>query len=600
MKVDQRVNIPFLTGIFLVSLFFFTLLESTLFFLIGIPIGKLHLVGAILCSGIVCYFASGCSLKKSMWVVLLGTGILVFAVFLSCYVYDGSYDGNTYHKAITGTLKWGWNPLRETFYDFAADYPFLVPAISTWYDAYPKMTEIWAACVYILTENIEAGKCFNLLITVAAFFISYEILSQTGRYSVLQSRLCVCLCVINPVVLTQMTTYYVDGFLWQVFLICLVALLYLTFFEDGIYRKHCLYLVFVSVGIGLNIKFSALIYFGLLCGSFFCYWVYNRLREEGWIQGKKQIGKQFCFLAGSAVFGTGICGMTSYGINILRHKNPVYTMIGEGSTELITAQLPAYCKDMSNVTRFVSSLFSELNNDVRLDYIQWKVPFSCCAGEITEAMGNDTRVAGWGIFFSGIFLISVIVICWYLIRKKQERKSPELIRFMLLFFGVYAVSICVVPGLSWARYNGPLFYIPVIALLFLFDLYNQRDLIGGKQSDKNYFVLSVIWTAGILIYMLFLNLVPGVRRIVFDFCQYDKIQGELLVFQDLTEQSDQEIVIGHVYDYFEGRVFTLYDMGITNFRYDEIDKERQVEILFGDIGLCYQVPIGSDADLTSD
>lgn len=582
IKVEGPKSILFLVGIFIISTFFYALLCSTLFFLLGIPIGVYSLPLTILCSGFTCFLSANRSKKQCAAAICYGIIIFVIAAWLSCHVYDQSWDGNCYHKAITGTLKWGWNPLQETFFNFAENYPFLAPISDTWYDAYPKATEIWAAGLYAIVNNIEVGKCFNLLSMIAAFCIACEILRQTRLYSRSQEILCALLCVANPVVFGQMIMYYVDGFLWQMFLICMAALLYLTFFEEGIYKKDCLYLVFISVCIGLNTKFSALFYFGLLCGSFFCFWTVRKIKGEGWSRGKKWIWIRFLFFAETVVFSVGIAGMTSYGINILRHKNPVYTMIGEGSTEMITVQLPVFCKDMSNISRFLTSLFSITCNDRSMDTFKWKIPFTYSASEISEAQGYDTRVAGWGILFSGIFLISVSVICYYLLWLKRKGLRGDVAALTVLLLGVWGIAICVVPGLSWARYNGALFYIPVAALLFLFASSNRKQISAPFP----------IFVAGVLSTTLFLNMVPSLERIKLDFDEYSVVRTQLLQFKTLTEISEEEIIVGYTgtnEGRFEGRFFTLYDMGITNFRYGEIDKENQTGTLFTyGQKLCYE------------
>lgn len=570
----------FLIGTFILNLLFFALTNTTLLFAIGIPVNRLNLLSAVVCAGFACFFLSGRSLKRTAMIVLMGVLVLGISVLLSARVYDCSWDGNRYHKSITGLLNYGWNPLRVTFYDFAKQFPFLAEVEETWYDAYPKGTEIWAACLYVITNDIETGKSFNILAIAALFCICYALLTQTRRLTRVQMLLCTFFCVVNPVALAQVATYYVDGFVWQIFLACMASLLYLTFFEGGKYQNSCMYLIFISITLGLNVKFSALLYFGLLCLCFFGFWSVQKYQREGWQKSKEWIKKRFCFFAVSAVFGTAFAGATSYGINLVRYANPVYTMLGEGSTEMITSQLPVAYRNKSHLARFIASLLSRTSNNKALDHIEWKIPFTYSSSEFSAAQTHDARVAGWGLLFGGIFLLSIIVL-WVagirLMGKAEERQRRAAILGELLLT-VFALSIILVPGLCWARYNGVLFYIPVAALIYLFAFINQNRQTAALPA----------FTAGVLSMTLTLNIVPNLERIRSDYKEFPQIRNQLMELKEASDSRKEPIKIGYSSQYrFEGRFFTLYDMGITNFVYTEVDPQNCEGALFNRNGLCY-------------
>ncbi len=570
----------FLLGVFVLSLFFFNLTITTLLFAVGVPISSINLPIAVLSSTAVCFFLSRRSIKRTIEIFSCAMLLLAITALLSGLVFDWSWDGNQYHKSITGALKWGWNPLHETFYDFARDIPFLSHITQTWYDAYPKLTEIWAASLYAITNNIETGKCFNLLGLAALFCICYAVLIETGAFRKSQIAICSFLCVANPITLSQITTYYVDGYLWQIFLACMAALLYLTFLENGRYKIGCFYIVFISINLGLNIKFSALLYFAVLCICFFGYWVIEKYRCEGWRDSKAWITKRFLLFVLAVIFGTSITGATSYGINLLRHGNPVYTMIGEGSTEIITSQLPDVYKGMSHLHRFIASLLSKTNNNLSIGQVEWKIPFTFSAAEIGASMDCDVRVAGWGYLFSGIFLLSIVVIG--IAKTKLSRRhgvlAARIVRVGTVLMGALALCVCFVPGLCWARYSGMLFYIPIAGLLCLFAHVNRRNKDVALPS----------FVAGALSFALLLNIVPNLVGIKSDYSEYMPIRNQLMEFKALTENANEPVAVGYAADKFEGRFFTLYDMGITNFEYRELRAEDSDGTLFNhDRMLCY-------------
>lgn len=574
-------------SVFLISMMFFVLLITSIMFLFGLKISYWIFLLAILCSfgAIYCFIKS---IKQATIITITGLFVIFACVALSGHFYDWTWDGNTYHKGMVAMLKDGWNPLTETFYTYSQNnFPFMSKATYTWYDAYPKGCEIWGGVLYNLTNNIENGKSFNVMMLFALFWICYVFLDETKLLHRWQSVCCSIFLVINPSVLAQLFTYYTDGILYQMLLLCFVSLLYLTFYNRGKYVNLCWFLVFVSINIGFNIKFSAIIFFAILCLSFAGYWLVLKIKNDGFNKKTFLYFKNaFLIMTGSVLLGTLITGSTSYVINTIRYANPLYTMIGADSTEMITSQLPIVFSDMSNIERFVASLFSFTSNSKKLEALQWKMPLFFSNGEFGPAQGNDTRTAGWGMFFSGILLISLVVLAIYLLKK--ENKFIKAKPITVILFVIYALAICSVPGLSWARYNLVLFWIVIAALIYIFINYNQ-------QKNENSVML---FCSGILVALLFINMVPCFSLNYYRFKEYDNIQAQLARFKIITEYNDVTVSVGN-YDMY-GRIFNLYDNGINTFLVDDIDITNCNGQLFNAQPVYYDINNGimSTDDLT--
>lgn len=556
---NNSISRSMLSGIFLIGLLFSVLAVTTVLFLFGISISCWNLLFAVICSAAMCFFISNKSLKKTIFATICGILIVALAITMCHHIFDQSYDGNTYHKSMVGLMKLGWNPLKTTFYSFVEDNEliFLSNAKATWYDAYPKMSEIWGACIYIITNYIEDGKSFNLVSTIGVFLIAYSLLKETDFLKRWQSLFCAVLCVLNPVVLSQMFTYYNDGFMWQMILLCLIVLVYLTLFNDTSCEIPCFCLIFMSINIGFNIKFSAIIFYAILCLGFFAYWAVKCAKETKSLAEKKAyIGKRFFVFAVSVFSGVIFTGATSYVINFIRHRNPLYTMIGEGSTEIITAQLPTAYKEMNNVFRFVCSLFSQTNNSKQIETVEWKIPFVFNTSEFLAAQKNDVRTAGWGILFSGIFLLSVFAI-WLVFVLCENKAEWKKVAKMLS--GMLFVGILFIPGLSWARYCVALFYIPVAAIAFSFVWINR-----GKRT------CFLTYAPGMLAILLLLNMVPNIVKIKEDFANYSKIENEYLELKQNSQNSEVAVCYREGTGFF-GTYFTLFDYDIQNIRYEKIE-----------------------------
>lgn len=406
--ISKRMGKPdfsLILGTFLVNLLLWTLIVSTLLFAIGITVGWWNICLALLVNVLVCCIFLKVKPKQIALVSLWGLVIVAVTVFACHYCFDYSWDGNDYHKSMIGLMKYGWNPLNESFYDFArnSEFTFLQGVSATWYDAYPKMSEIWGACIYAFEGSIEDGKCYNLIATIGVFCIAQSALDSVNTLKRWQSAVCAFFCAMNPVIFSQMFTYYNDGFLWQMILLCTISVLYLTFFEKGESKKIYAYLIFASINIGFNIKFFGIIFYALLCLTMFLYWVISCLRsEKSQAEKKLYVRRRFSLFAISTVHAIVVSGATSYVTNTIRYRNPVYTMIGQGSTEIITSQLPNVYKKMGNITRFICSLLSKTSNDLEASEVKWKIPFTFDANEFLSAQINDVRTAGWGVLFSGI------------------------------------------------------------------------------------------------------------------------------------------------------------------------------------------------------
>ena len=561
-------------GLFLLNILFFTMILASVLFMAGIPVTVFHLPAAILAAAAVSFFFQKRSWKGFAVTVIAGLLIFALCLALAGYVDDWSWDGNSYHKGITGALCWGWNPLRESFYDFADGCGFLHHCTDTWYDAYPKASEIFAACVHIVTGNIEAGKSFTLLSMASLFFLSWGMLSQTGFFRQWQLVICAALLVLNPVSVSQIFTFYNDGFLANMLLLCLIGLLYLTFYPRGELTGLAGYFIFTGISIGFNIKFSATLFFAILCLTFFGYWAVQEFQRRCFRDCVRALRGRFFLLAASVLSGVLVLGSNAYVTNTIRYHNPVYTMIGEGSTEIITSQLPTVYQPMGHLTRFVASFFSRTNDSLYIPAVEWKLPFTVSASEIVASYACDVRIGGWGVLFSGIFLVSAAVLVLAL--AKCRRRHRRVFTVSVLLSVMLAVCVPVIPGLCWARYFTALFLIPAAALLFLFAWWNRS---GGTGRLACALALAVLLCA---------NLAPNVRMSLSLLKNSRQTWAQLAQLKELTETQDVTVGYGGVAA-FEGRVFNLYDAGITDFTFGTIDPEDYTGTVFDRYPLYYRV-----------
>ena len=552
-------------GIFIFNIILFTVIASTVIFIFGGSISKLNICLGVVCSVIFCFFTTKKSIKETIIISLASILFLILFISICSNTYEWAYDGNTYRKSMVGMLKMGWNPLIETFYSAAEPYDFLESCTQTWYDAYPKATEIFAASVYSFTENIESGKCFNFLAMLGASVICMSYFIGTGKLKKWQSVLCALVCIWNPVNLAQCFTFYNDAFLGILLLICVAAMMNLTFFEHKKTYMRDYWLIFLTINLGLNSKFSALIFFAILCLAFFFYWIFEKCRKEGWKKGKQEIFERFLVFAVSVLSALIFVGSTSYVTNTIRYHNPVYTMIGEGSTEIITSLAPKAIQEMSHFQRFFVSLFVPTMNNSALGNVSFKIPFSFTDDNLYEAGLVDPRLSGWGVFFSGIFILSLAILGKILYCRRKTNKKTIIITAVLAT--VFVVMILFVPGLFWARYFTLMFWIPVAALVLTFIEINE-----GRSKGL---------ACGALMTLILLNTVPNVAYISDRFEEFEQIDTDFNLLEMHSRQHDVVIdfSVGDA-EPFPGRFFNIIDHKI-KYQYDKIGGNQNVISVYG-------------------
>src|SRR5690606_26232504 len=102
-----------------------------------------------------------------------------------------------------------------------------------------------------------------------------------------------------------------------------------------------------------------------------------------------------------------------------------------------------------------------------------KIPFIIKDNETEKMVYPDLRLSGFGLFFSGIFLTSIIILIsipiFYIKTKKLQEHKNILIGFYTLIT-IILVSVILNPEMWWARYVPQLWLIPILSLIMVWNL----------------------------------------------------------------------------------------------------------------------------------
>lgn len=423
--------------------------------------------------------------------IVLSIVLVLVSIFFIGKTYDVTCDGNTYHKYAVGNLKNGWNPLYQSSYDFSKENElFPNKNLSLWVDHYAKATWNFGAVIYAFTNDIESGKVICLLLAFTVFFLLTEYL-YTKKIKFYQAIIISTLLAFNPIVCSQIFSYYVDATLGlSLFLIILFLIMITDKNYTGLTEIERYILLFCSIVLCINIKFTGLLFAGVFSIIFYIYWLIVAKKEN---KLTDQFIKKSIFFAITLAIAIFFVGYSTYVTNTINNKNPLYPLFGKEKVDIITTMQPVSFKNIGGLQKLFYSIFSKTEN---VTYVsgkstELKIPYLVKKSEISSMSIPDTRIGGYGPLFSGTFITSILVIITYgvtLIKNKCKDKykgkykiiSENMIMINLLL-GIIVCTLLMAES-WWARYSPYIYLIPILAVIILFIFINENNIKGFKNK----------------------------------------------------------------------------------------------------------------------
>ena len=368
--------------------------------------------------------------------------IISFSIIVAIFFYDISYDGQAYHQEAIIQLSKGWNPIYETIIG--------VPH-SIWINHYPKASWIYGASTTLATGSIESSKSFNIILCFTALTFSITALLNFKNIRTILCFLIALLAAFNPVSLGQMWGSYIDGALAS--LITIIYALSVCLFK----KQKIIYLVALIIAsiLLINIKFTGLIYILIYFIGYIILLIFYKKYYYA-----KNLFKLFILIA---LTGIVIFGYNPYIKNYLINGNSFYPLYGVNSVDIMSANTPKSLVGMGKLEKLTVSIFHVTSNDSVEAGLNMKVPLSISSfKELKASTGPDPRFGGWGILFSGIFLLSLLLLVMII---KKIWFTKELNTF-LFCIGILLFSIIVNPQSWWARYVPQLWLIPLTIFFY--------------------------------------------------------------------------------------------------------------------------------------
>ena len=468
--MNKIKNTIYESSIYILMLMGVSLLVTFFLFYLHISISFINFILSIVITTIIYYLLRKklkvTDFKKSIIVSIL---ILFISILISGFIFDRSSDGNTYHKDAVSSLKNGWNPVYESSEKFTKKYykntGYNMEVYSIWKDHYSKANWVLEANIYSLTNNIESAKAINLLFMYILFGIALSYFSS--KLGLKKGLILSLIITINPITSAQLFTFYNDQLGLTILYTLIISLISIIDNKDKTPKFSKLFIMSICFIIALNIKFNIMGYALVFTFIFMVKYLYDNYKES-----RKTFNKEFknlvILFVPLFIISIVFIGYSTYITNFIDHNNPFFPVYGEDKEDIITAQEPKEFLKYNNAEKVFYATFSKVNNLMENKKAELKIPFTIYKDEIKTSVSVDTRISGYGIIFSGILIISLLIIIFNF--KKLTKKEKEII--VLLSLIIIGITFLISEG-WWARYN-PTMYILIIISLYIMFKYNNN------------------------------------------------------------------------------------------------------------------------------
>jgi hypothetical protein len=409
--------------------------------------------------------------------LVLALIIVATAMAVSAFYYDLSWDGQWYHQTGIIHIANDWNPLADPMRGFTTD-------MQEWVRHYPKGPWYAAAVIYRLTGHIELGKCMSWIALAAMFLAVVSVLVEMGLRRAPAIFLAL-LIALNPAVVSELTGFMVDGIMFSFLTVAIASMI--SSLRSPSWAASVAGITASIVAI--NAKFTGLVF---LCIAFASAGVWC------WLRRRASVGRLAGVTCGTVLLGVCMWGYNPYITNTIHMHQPLYPVLGSVQYPPIdhieTGETPRNMRHRNRFLRFGYAVFGRPGNQPyyigRNATLMW--PFAARPADLYSYTYQETRIAGFGPWFSGCLLLSFALTAWLVASRTPARWTLLLICMTILG------SLLISRHLWWPRYGPQLWFLPIVPVIVTL----------RQESSRQQRILA--WTTGI---MLLLNalIVAGVR-----------------------------------------------------------------------------------------
>lgn len=143
----------------------------------------------------------------------------------------------------------------------------------------------------------------------------------------------------------------------------------------------------------------------------------------------------------------------------------MYPLMGKNKVDIMKDEYPVSWRTMNRFQKLFHSLFTHTDDlNLKLDpdpEVSLKIPFTFTKTDIHNSVNPQVTMAGFGAFFSGIFLLSLVI--WVLIITQYY--PPGLLKYFWILLLTVIWSVLMMEEAWSARYVPQFWFIPLIIAL---------------------------------------------------------------------------------------------------------------------------------------
>lgn len=559
-RCDERQSMALmLAGLVLMGFCFCTELVVVAGFFAGVPVtAACAPLGFALAVALAWGVRRGPS-REVVWAALAALAAIALSCLLASLFVDNSYDGNGYQKAAVVQMANGWIPLqgsvgeRPLFQELYGSSDYIAMRTALWVDHYAEGPWEIASSLYALTGNLESGKAYALILMFAVGLLVAGYLRLRGLRG-WQCAIVALVAAVNPITIVQFKVYYVDAALMMSLLALIVGFAMALGGRHPSAQRMSGPLVFMAFCVCANVKFTGLAYAGVFSLAFAAAVVAVGVRHPEELSRRRVLGWG-ALLMGAVAFAVGVLGFAPYVTNLLAEGHPFYPLFGPNAVDIMEGNTPVGFSDMGILERIATGLLApaaDTHGGGEAIAYPFKVPFTVSSDELPPLAKCDLRISGFGVLYSGIFILCVACLPFLLV--VCARRCRLLFRVALLYL-VPSVLLMVVMGDSWwARYSCYGYFLCPLVLTFLFWVENDGRrravrLIGCLAGAA----LALLMLANVGYFVRY-NVVPAWQ-------QTQDVRAEMVSWKAQLADGARELVIAGR-DARLGLVYTLREAGV--------------------------------------
>ena len=457
MMKNRITNSLLIVGTAILFLAFLIVLLTSILFWFHYTISNHVFIISFLASIVYCFILVKILFPKSgfkhgLYIIVFFILTIVISAGISSAFYDVSWDGQVYHQKAVYYLANNWNPYYEKIGDL-------------WVDHYAKSSWIYAASIYKLVGRIEVSKMFSIAFILASFMISSATLISLKRIKLTHAYLIGFVVAFNPVSIYQSLSFYVDG---QLSSLLVILASFLCLFVNSKPKKFYALLIMINIILLVNIKFTSLIYSVIIILTFgiylFCY------------SKKKDFYKFILASSFSLLIAVFIIGYNPYVTNTQTHGHPFYPLAGKGSVDIMSGNEPIGLTGKNQFHKLFISLLAKPGNYPPGVYKSNFMPLQNFLDFNLEEQFEtfnltDTRIGGFGAFFSILFILSTFLTFILLINKIPNKQH------FLFAIAILWLTVIANPSCWWARYVPQLWLFPILPTVLVLTSSSRKILL---------------------------------------------------------------------------------------------------------------------------